>query len=109
MLSTIYTNRSEYYLQLMKGHFEKIQISNEKDFEMIRSQIINLYTEHFYNKREKSREFLYFQNLDIISKRLEQKGFNNMLCIAFIHETLTMLLEEYTFEIYQNQNELSIN
>lgn len=104
MLSTILVNRSVEYFEHMKDQFNNLIIDDEKDFENARDMIINLYAEtNFYNQRQKSNEFLYFQDFDIILTRLYEKGLNYKLCIVLVHESLTMLLEDYNYEIYCNE------
>ena len=60
MLSTILVNRSVEYFEHMKDQFNNLIIDDEKDFENARDMIINLYAET--NQRQKSNEFLYFQD-----------------------------------------------
>ena len=95
-------NMSMTYLQEMKGMFHNYIISNENDFAQSLLDIVNLYAENtFAGNPNTIQSFLFFQDLEFVMHTVTNHlGNNHMTPISLVYESLIMLLQTYTYEMY---------
>jgi len=92
--TTNVVNMSQIYFNEMKGLFRNYIITNEDDFAQTILDIVNLYTNTI-------RSFLFFQDLEFVMHSVENHlGNNHMTPIALVYESLILLLQTYTYEMY---------
>jgi hypothetical protein len=134
MLAKILTNHSHEHFENMKSQFTKYVIEDEKDFEEALYEIVDLTIQsEFKDKEDKIREFLFFQEIDVVMYRLEIQSPScvlhesilresvlrenvlrenvlrenvlreSVLRESILRESLKMLLENYTYEMYLDQ------
>jgi hypothetical protein len=104
MLAKILTNHSHEHFENMKSQFTKYVIEDEKDFEEALYEIVDLTIQsEFKDKEDKIREFLFFQEIDVVMYRLEIQSPSCVLHESILRESLKMLLENYTYEMYLDQ------
>jgi hypothetical protein len=114
MLAKILTNHSHGHFENMKSQFTKYVIEDEKDFEEALYEIVDLTIQsEFKDKEDKIREFLFFQEIDVVMYRLEIQSPScvlhesilreSVLRESILRESLKMLLENYTYEMYLDQ------
>ena len=130
MLAKILTNHSHKHFENMKSQFTNYLIEDEKDFEEALYEIVDLTIQsEFKDKEDNIREFLFFQEIDLVMYRLGLESPNenilresilresvlresvlresvlreSLLRETLLRESLKMLLENYTYEMYLDQ------
>jgi len=100
--TTNVVNMSQIYFNEMKGLFRNYIITNEDDFAQTILDIVNLYTDTtFVGNPNTIRSFLFFQDLEFVMHSVENHlGNNHMTPIALVYESLILLLQTYTYEMY---------
>jgi len=103
--TTFVTNLSPFYYQEMKSRFSQYNISNEDEFCEALMDIVNLYTEEvFVGNPNTVRSFLYFQDLEhVMTLVYNRYGNNRLTTISLVYESLVLLLQTYTYEMYLNE------